>query len=157
MVKYSISKGYQSIGSISDDALNLIMINISSSALDNTERLLKGYLHQFARKMNPFEAIFGSSELTKREEKANKEFNRILKKYQKYERNPQKYFELIEKNLNFTGNKLKRKLFKLFDMTKEDKKDNSIINWDLHTKITQKSEGLVYTLDFESFKSKFKN
>ena len=157
MVKYSISKGYQSIGSISDDALNLIMINISSSALDATERLLKDYLHQFARKMNPFDAIFGSSELTKREEKANKEFNRILKKYQKYERNPQKYFELIEKNLNFTGNKLKRKLFKLFDMTKEDKKDNSIINWDLHTKITQKSEGLVYTLDFESFKSKFKN
>lgn len=41
-------------------------------------------------------------------------------------------------------------------MAKEDKKDNSIINWDLHTKITQKSEGLVYTLDFESFKSKYK-
>lgn len=156
MVKTSISKGYNSIGSVSDDALNLIMINISHGALDATERLLKDYLFSFARKMNPLETIFGSSELTKREERANKEFNRILKKYQKYESNPQKYFELLEKNLNFTGNKLKRKLFKLFDMAKEDKKDNSIINWDLHTKITQKSEGLVYTLDFESFKSKFK-
>ena len=156
MVKTSISKGYNSIGSVSDDALNLIMINISHGALDATERLLKDYLFSFARKMNPLETIFGSSELTKRAERANKEFNRILKKYQKYESNPQKYFELLEKNLNFTGNKLKRKLFKLFDMAKEDKKDNSIINWDLHTKITQKSEGLVYTLDFESFKSKFK-
>jgi hypothetical protein len=156
MVKTSISKGYNSIGSVSDDALNLIVINVSHGALDATKRLLKDYLFSFTRKMNPLESLLRSSELTKREERANKEFNRILKKYQKYESNPQKYFELLEKNLNFTGNKLKIKLFKLFDMAKEDKKDNSIINWDLHTKITQKSEGLVYTLDFESFKSKFK-
>ena len=77
MVKTSISKGYNSIGSVSDDALNLMMINISSGAIDATDRLLKQYLYQFATKMNPLETIFGSSELTKREERANKEFNRI--------------------------------------------------------------------------------
>jgi hypothetical protein len=160
MVNHGINNGYKSIGSISDDALNILMINLIPSALNTSSELLKQYVNQFASKMNPFEIFIArynnQSEMSKRSEKATKEYGEILKKYNNYLKNPEKYFEYLEKMLNFTGNKLKRKLFKLFDMAKEDKKDNSILNWEVHNKINAKSESLNYTLDFESFKSKFK-
>lgn len=108
---------------------------------------------KYALKSKPFDIIFGKGDIKAAEEKANKKFNQILKKYQKYERNPEKYFEYLEKYLNFVGRKTKRKLFKLYDMVENDK--NSIINWDLHNKINKKNENLVYTLDFKSFKNKF--
>lgn len=94
-----------------------------------------------------------SKEMREVEKLANKKFNQMLSKYQKYEKNPQKYFEYLEKKLNFVADKMKRKLYKLYDMVK-DTTNKSIINWDLHNKINSKNEKLVYTLDFKSFKRK---
>ena len=159
MVSQAIDNGYQSVGSVSDDALNLLMINIASGALDSTDSILKSYIAQSARSLNPLETLFAliggndSKEMREVEKLANKKFNQMLSKYQKYEKNPQKYFEYLEKKLNFVADKMKRKLYKLYDMVK-DTTNKSIINWDLHNKINSKNEKLVYTLDFKSFKRK---
>lgn len=155
MVEHVINKGYKSVGSVADDALNLLMINIASGAIETSDRILKGFMYQ----VNPLNAILsilggGNEEIEKANELANKKFNQIISKYQKYEKNPQKYFKYLEKMLNFVGNKTKRKLYKIYDMAK-DTKTNSIVNWDLHTKISsKKNEKLVWTLDFKSFNKK---
>lgn len=158
MVSQAIDNGYQSVGSVSDDALNLLMINIASGALDTTDSIIKSYVSQSAMSLNPLELfalISGndSKEMREVEKLANKKFNQILSKYQKYEKNPQKYFEYLEKKLNFVADKMKRKLYKLYDMVK-DTTNKSIINWELHNKINSKNEKMVYTLDFKSFKRK---
>lgn len=159
MVEEAIEDGYESIGSVADDALNLLIINISSSALDSTDNILKSYMAQSAINLDSLGKLFSligvedSKEMKEVEDLSNKKFNQVLSKYQKYGRNPQKYFEYLEKRLNFVGNKMKRKLYKLYDMVKETT-NKSIINWQLHNKINSKNEKMVYTLDFKSFKRK---
>ena len=160
MVKQSIDNGYESVGSVSDDALNLLMINIASGALDTTDGILKSYMSQSSRSVNPLDILFtiiggvDNEEMRKAEKLANKKFNQILNKYQKYEKDPQKYFEYLEKKLNFVADKMKRKLYKLYDMVKDTTNKGSIINWELHNKINSKNEKIVYTLDFKSFNKK---
>ena len=58
--------------------------------------------------------------------------------------------------LNFEGNKMYKKLYKLYDMVENKKstKKGSIINWDLHNKINSKTEKIIYK--FDQFKNKFK-
>lgn len=160
MVKQSIDNGYESVGSVSDDALNLLMINIASGALDSTDGILKSYMSQSSRSVNPLDILFtiiggvDNEEIRKAEKLANKKFNQILNKYKKYEKDPQKYFEYLEKKLNFVADKMKRKLYKLYDMVKDTTNKGSIINWELHNKINSKNEKIVYTLDFKSFNKK---
>lgn len=161
MVEQVINDGYESIGSVADDALNLLMINITSGALETTDRILKGFMYQSGKSVDPISAMLSMlgggdlPEMEKAGELANKKFKQVISKYQKYEKDPQKYFEYLEKMLNFVGDKTKRKLYKLYDMVK-DTKSNSIVNWDLHTKISsKKNEKFVYTLDFSSFKEKY--
>lgn len=154
MVKQAIDSGYQSIGSVSDDALNLLMINLMDEALTTSSQILKSYVSENSPNLFfMFLSQIDSEELKNIEKRAEKKFNQILSKYSKYEKNPQKYFEYLEKRLNFVGNKMKRKLYKLYDMVK-DTTNKSIINWDLHNKINSRNEKMVYTLDFKSFKRK---
>lgn len=160
MVEHVINKGYKSVGSVADDALNLLMINIVSGAIETSNIILKSFMYQAGESVDPHKAIFSIlsggdiEEIEKANELANKKFNQIISKYKKYEKKPQKYFEYLEKMLNFVGDKTKRKLYKLYDMVK-DTKTNSIVNWDLHTKISsKKNEKLVWTLDFKSFNKK---
>lgn len=124
MVTKAIGDGYESIGSVADDALNLLMINIASGALDSTDNILKSYMSQSARSLDTLDTLFAliggneSKEMREVEKLANNKFHQILSKYQKYEKNPQKYFEYLEKRLNFVADKMKRKLYKLYDMVK---------------------------------------
>ena len=72
----------------------------------------------------------------------------------KYKNNHDKYFDILEKRLNFAGKKMKRKLYKLYDMLDTDKKKTGdIFNWELHTKINSKNKkNESFILDFKSFK-----
>jgi len=85
------------------------MINIASGALDTTDGILKSYMSQSSRSVNPLDILFtiiggvDNEEMRKAEKLANKKFNQILNKYQKYEKDPQKYFEYLEKKLNFVA------------------------------------------------------
>lgn len=154
-VENAIKDGYQSIGNLADDMLNLVMINIVNITLNHVEDSLRKFMFS---KVPIVDQLFGSDEKYKKI--AEKKFNQILRKYKKYEEKPHKFFAYLEKNLNFVGDKMKRKLFKLYDMAKnKNKETKSVIdsNWDLHQKITSKNEKIKYTLDFEAFKKNFKN
>jgi hypothetical protein len=62
----------------------------------------------------------------------------LLKKYTNRalkDKNYRTFFENQEKYLNFTSDKVLRKLAKLYDMAKDD--TSSIVNWDLHHKINR--------------------
>lgn len=156
MINDVIKRGYKSTGSVSDDALNLLMINMGNLAIDVTREYLDEYLDISLSKLNPLERLYlmigeTSEEMEKHKKLTNKKFKQIVSKYEKYSKNYKKYFEYLEKKLNLVGNKMKKKLYKLYDMAEDDKSSN-IANWELHKKINSKNEKLVYTLDFESFK-----
>lgn len=152
IVNISLKKGYERIGTYGEDILNILFINISSKALSHTKEIIDNYIRNqstftnFLKNDNniDFDIVNGS-------------FDKIKKKYIKYSKNPLKYFEYIEKKLNFIGNKMKKKLYKLYDMVEDKNKgDNTIFNWDLHTKINSKNENLL--LKFNDFKDiKFDN
>lgn len=145
LVSMSKSDGYERVGSVSDDALNLIMINIINVILKMNHEFLN--INMFN---DPLFLLVADDEFKTRAKKSMKQFNDILRKYLKYENNPQKYFEYLEKRLNFVGDKMIKKLYKLYDMV-EEKNTNSIINWELKNKISKNK--IVYTLDFKSWKN----
>lgn len=135
------SPDYESVGSVSDDMLNILFINLSNNIIGFVEKLLKlytikNYPHFFISNIN--------------DENVNKQFNNIVFKYKNYSNNINKYFRELEKMLNFVGNKMMKKLYKLYDMVSENK---SIHNWELHNELLSDNE-LVYTIDFKSFNKK---
>lgn len=145
-------EGYELSNDPSYDILQLLLINLTQ----RYEKIAKEFIDSYINK-NQFQVItalfYGrTSEIF---DIANDNFKDILSKMYKYEKNPMKYFENLEKMLNFEGNKMYKKLYKLYDMV-QDKKNTkgSIINWDLHNKINSKSERIIYK--FEHFKNKFK-
>jgi len=107
------------------------------------------------KNQNPF-SIFGVIGPDEDEivEIANKNMKKLVAELMKNQKDPMKYFAYLVKRINFVGNKMIKKLHKLYDMAKDDTKttSNSVLNWDLHTKINSKNEGIKYTLNFEEFK-----
>lgn len=159
IVKNAIATAnYESIGDTADDVLNIVLINILHNSLNFINNVCNQYasdgLFDFIRDMFGYSK---SDEQKEKEEIAQKTIEEITKSYKKYFKNPKKYFEKLEKNLNFTGEKIKRKLYKLYDMVKDSSKtkSDSVLNWDLHTKISSKNnEGIKYVLNFDDFKLK---
>lgn len=152
LLNFAKLEGYELSNDPSYDILQLLFINLTQ----RYEKIAKEFIDSYINK-NQFQvitALFGgrTSEIF---DIANDNFKDILSKMYKYEKNPMKYFENLEKMLNFEGNKMYKKLYKLYDMV-QDKKNTkgSIINWDLHNKINSKSERIIYK--FEHFKNKFK-
>ena len=147
------NNGYDRIGSYADDILNLLMINLINENIDTIKNILKNYVD---RSTSPFDMLFSSFMGTSSEdnEKVDSFFKKIVKSYMKYENNHDKYFYILEKRLNFAGKKMKRKLYKLYDMLDTDKKKTGdIFNWELHTKINSKNKkNESFILDFKSFK-----
>lgn len=152
LLNFAKLEGYELSNDPSYDILQLLLINLTQ----RYEKIAKEFIDSYINK-NQFQVItalfYGrTSEIF---DIANDNFKDILSKMYKYEKNPMKYFENLEKMLNFEGNKMYKKLYKLYDMV-QDKKNTkgSIINWDLHNKINSKSERIIYK--FEHFKNKFK-
>lgn len=155
LVKEATSTGYDSIGSVSDDALNLLFINLVNQSFKITDEIIRLYLNK-SQKENPLNRIrqlFGLDSPDESTQIAQENFDRIVKGYIKYQRHPQKYFEVIEKKLNFVGDKMIKKLAKLYDMTPDTKTQESIVNWDLHQEILKKNgKPLHITINFDKFK-----
>jgi hypothetical protein len=158
-VEQAVLSGYDRIGKTNaDEALNILFINISSKALDLASDTFRRYIMKNVME-NPavslFKLISGDDNVIEKYQKvADENFDRILKDYSKYENNPNGFFLNIEKRLNFVGDKMKRKLFKLYDMVTENiNKSESIINWDMYTKLNSDSK-IHLTIDFSKFKNK---
>lgn len=132
-LKDAKSKGYKSVGKNSDDALNILGISIINKTLKDVDNFIKGYMSSY----------FGGEVDN---DKANKKINSIVKSYEKFKDNDE-YFEFLIKNLNFTGKKMKKKLYKLYDMIEEKK---VIVDWNTYCEIT--GSEIVYSMDFNSFK-----
>jgi hypothetical protein len=153
-------QGYEKIeGSVADNILNITFINMANNLLDFTRSTLNNYLSKDYGILDfLIDSISGetSKEQKEKEERANNFYHKIANSYKNYEKNPQKYFEKLEKSLNLAGEKMKRKLFKLYDMLKDSEKtkSDSVLNWDLHTRISSKNETIKYVLNFEDFKFK---
>lgn len=74
--------------------------------------------------------------------KKEQHFNKLVVDIGKKFKNYKQFFDYQEKMITFVGNKMYRKLVKLYDMAKTNK--NSIKNWDLHHKINKpKFEGFI--------------
>ncbi len=154
-----VKSGYKRIGDNAEDSLNILFINISNSALEVASDIVKTYVRQSVMD-NPsssFLHLIGlsdSEDFSKHQQIADKNFEKILNDYKKYENNPTDFFLNIQKMLNFVGNKMKRKLFKLYDMVpKTINKSESIINWELYTKLNSNKK-VYLNLDFSKFKPK---
>jgi hypothetical protein len=166
LLKKLESGGYKRMGhEIADDILNIFVINLINSKFDIKRTLLGKYIK--TDKINSLENFIDSLMGIEREydeisaeERANNYLEKMIKKYEKYSDNPEKYFRELEKSINLAGTKMKRKLYKLYDMLENNEKrraggddDKKIINWDLHTKINKrdiKKENFI--LDFSRFK-----
>jgi hypothetical protein len=135
-LKDAKSKGYKSIGKNSDDALNILRINIMNKTLKDVDNFIKGYI------MSSY--FDGEVDV----DKANQKFNSIVKSYEKFKDNDE-YFEFLIKSLNFAGKKMKKKLYKLYDMIEEKK---VIVDWNTYCEIT--GSEIVHSIDFNSFKKK---
>lgn len=159
LVKEAIAtEGYESIGDTADDVLNIVLITIAHNSLSFMNSVFSQYvsdgLFDFIRGML---GCSKSDAQKEKEEIAQKTMEEITNSYKKYVNKPKKYFEKLEKSLNFAGEKMKRKLYKLYDMVKDSTKtkSDSVLNWDLHTKISsKKNEGIKYVLNFDDFKLK---
>lgn len=141
--------GYVRIGDYAEDMLNLLMMSLIERNLKNIDSSLDSYIKQESWLDFLTSQIDGKPndkiiELNKRKSYF---FNKMENNYKKYEGNHRKYFNYLEKSLNLAGNKMKRKLYKLYDMIDEN---NHIIDWNLHSKINEKNEKII--LKFSSFK-----
>lgn len=155
-IKSAVNGGYKRIGSNADDALNLIMINLLNNKFNALRSILNRYVRSSVSDAQMFISMLTgipNSDIIESEKKATVVYNSIVSKYKKYENNHNKYFEYLEKKFNFVGEKMKRKLFKLYDMIEDKKSNKSILNWDLHNKInSKKSKNEGFVLDFSTFK-----
>lgn len=160
MLAQSSKNGFNRSGDNYQDTVKLIFINISNNSIEVSKSIIGRFLDtEKIRKIknsNPLDVLLFQHDKDTID-LVNNKFSKILKSYGKYEEDPEKYFEFLVKKLNLAGKKMKRKLYKLYDMTKNSEKiDNkSILNWELHNKINSKNEGIVYTLDFNKFKDGF--
>jgi hypothetical protein len=156
ILKDANSDGYELSDDPSYDILQLLFLNLTQKYGDSAKEFINLYINE--NRFKVIFAMFGSrnDDSSKIFDIANDNFKDILNKMTKYQENPIKYFEYLEKMLNFEGNKMYKKLYKLYDMVENKKstKKGSIINWDLHNKINSKTEKIIYK--FDQFKNKFK-
>ena len=163
MLKYFLeqlyaSEDYESVGDPVDDVLNIVLINIINNDIKSLDRQIDGYKRRLVRENpvlrsgNVINIIMNQPLVVdpSNEEKLRKIFVDRLNKFQKYENNREKYFENLIKDLNFTSMKMKRKLYKLYDMLPEETKNESILNWELFNKINSKP--IVTKIDWEKLK-----
>jgi hypothetical protein len=165
-LKIAVESGYTRIGDNAEDSLNLLFSNIIRETLETSKYIIKGYIDQNI-KTNPLKELFRqlgqkvkslnpSVDIDKIDEIADKNFQKILNSYKKYQNNTDKFFENLEKMLNFVGDKMKRKLFKLYDMVPDTlNKSESIINWEIYNKLNlNKNKNIYLVIDFDKFKLK---
>lgn len=116
----------------SDDEKIKIFLNLFYQIISTQK--INYYNDYLKQNVNQLDFIFGLES----PDEINKMAQTYAKKVNKYE-NYQDFFGNEEKRFNFVGNKMIKKLSKLYDMMEDDKK-SSIGNWDLHQKINKAGE-----------------
>jgi hypothetical protein len=132
-----VADGYERVSNdgISYDILYILLNNLFSEQAQVSNDLYKMYvrgnvvdfINSFFKFLNK-----GTDDEQAREKKADESFKKFVKSLMKYKDNPIKYFEELEKYLNFVGDKMYRKLNKLYGMLNEQVRNKCIIDWELY-------------------------
>ena len=128
---------FKSSGDDKKDIMRIVLINISNEGSELSKKILDTYFAHVSG--NHSSVILGflgieSPEIKKARDICNKEFNDIVKFYNKWDGKEEKYFDFLQKRINFAGEKMKKKLSKLWTHLNESN-SGSILNWDLWTKV----------------------
>jgi len=124
-----------------DKLLTFVYINLGNSKIklfdqytaDKSLKNLFGFMGSF----------FGSSD--DEDEKMDNIRKQFIKYVIKYEKNPKQFFKDEIKKFNMIGDKMIRKIAKLYDMAKNDAPvSESIIDWDLHAKLMTQKYGKIH-------------
>lgn len=113
-----------------DNVLSLVRINLINNAGNSYIDLMT---------VNQMEQMFGFTG------KKNELFKKFLKKLTKFDNN-EDFFKNEEKLFNFIGDKMIRKISKIYDMAALENK--SIKEWDLHHKINNSIKNLTTDIKF---------
>lgn len=97
---------------LGDDSSYIILNMLFSSLLNNYTKIVDEFIKRYIDENN-----LSDKEL----DIVNNNFRKIISEMKKYEKNPIKYFEFLEKKLNFDGNNAYKKLYKLYDMVSDNK------------------------------------
>lgn len=141
------------------DMLNIFFRTISNNLMRNTDDAIKNYLmSRVSNKLNngfvDIISLFINDESDLK--LAQETMNKVIRMIKKYDNNPESFITFLIKRLNFVGLKMKKKLYKLYDMVSDkEKNDKSILNWELHNKINSKNEKVSLVIDFDNFKNKY--
>jgi len=113
-----------------DEVLRLVRVNLINNTGDSYIDLMT---------VNQIEQMFGF------QGKKNEIFKKFLKKLVKFDNN-EDFFKNEEKLFNFTGDKMIRKISKIYDMAASENK--SIKEWDLHHKINNSIKNITTEIKF---------
>lgn len=135
-------KNDQECKNIGDVNKNLYLIYsiISNSTLSEVNHIFNNFI--FKIKIDSY--IDGDSK-----DLINNKIMEITKEYMKYDKDIDTFFKIIIQNINENSKTMRLKLYKLFDMVKNDEKyrnksfNNKVIDWTLHTKINSKNENNI--------------
>lgn len=143
LYNHAIKSGFKPSNDKSNDILNIIFVNIYNKYGAEAKNLLQNYIDS----RNPFHSFLSflsdSGNINDIKDKAISNIKMIMSEMDKYSKNHLKYFKDVEKRLNRTGNELYKKLFKIYDMIKNNDTKNSITN--LHNKINSKNERYIFS------------
>tara|TARA_Y100000389_G_scaffold195325_1_gene226591 strand:+ start:141 stop:1421 length:1281 start_codon:yes stop_codon:yes gene_type:complete len=128
---------------IVDAMLNLVFINISNMNREHLDQCIDRVISH-----DPFIMLFKETE-----EQAQSAYRNMMKDLDKYKEDHIGYYKSIERYFKTESNKVMRKISKLYDMMPDDTSLNnkSIINRELHQKISNKKSDIVDTKIRESF------
>jgi hypothetical protein len=122
-----------------DKLLKLVYVNLGNSKIKlfdkyTADKSLGGLFGLMS--------IFGNMDTDTRMDDIRKQFVRYVIKYEK---NPKQFFKDEIKKFNMVGDKMIRKIAKLYDMAKNDAPvSESIIDWDLHAKLMKQKYGKIH-------------
>ena len=128
---------------IVDAMLNLVFINISNMNREHLDQCIDRVISH-----DPFIMLFKETE-----EQAQSAYRNMMKDLDKYKEDHIGYYKSIERYFKTESNKVMRKISKLYDMMPDDTTLNnkSIINRELHQKISNKKSDVTDTEIRESF------
>ena len=126
-----------------DNLLNTIYISLSNSKINlfddyTADKSLKSLFGLMG-------SIFGGKSDEDKDEKMDNIRKQFVNYVIKYEKNPKQFFKDEIKKFNMVGDKMIRKIAKLYDMAKNDAPvSESIIDWDLHAKLMKQKYGKIH-------------
>lgn len=126
------TRGLKTDDEIVDYFLKIVYINIVNRSMETVMEILT---------TNQLERVFGF--LGDKEEL----FNKMVNHFNKFDKNPLKFYYYEEKNFHRVSKIMMKKLSKLYDLAKINQ--SSILNWDLHHKINKTGEQIETKLKYK--------